>query len=127
MRVSETDFVSKSQGLDNLNRGGSSGKADIEFEGAVDDKPGQNELAPDKRREELNRDEVEQALKEFEELNKFVDKGFDFHVHEKTDRVWVEVIDRQQDEVIREVPPEKILDVIAGIKEVVGLIVDEEA
>ncbi|OWZ85055.1 flagellar biosynthesis protein FlaG [Natranaerobius trueperi] len=93
----------------------------------VENKMAEDELAPDKRREELNRDEVEKALEDFKELDKFVDKGFDFNIHEKTEEVWVEVIDRQNDEVIREIPPEKMLDIIAGIQEVAGLIVDEES
>ncbi|ACB85796.1 flagellar protein FlaG [Natranaerobius thermophilus] len=129
MRVNETDAVSKVKGLDNLDRGGASGanKKLKSSNEVLENKLGQDQLAPEERREDLNQDKVKKALEEFEELNKFIDKGFDFHVHEKTDKIWVEVIDREQDEVIREIPPEKILDIIAGLKEVVGLIVDEEA
>jgi flagellar protein FlaG len=35
------------------------------------------------------------------------------------------VIDENTNEVVREIPPEKILDVMASIMELAGLIVDE--
>ncbi|UMZ74990.1 flagellar protein FlaG [Natranaerofaba carboxydovora] len=92
----------------------------------ISDKFQKDELAPEKRREEINRDEIEKALEESEEVERFYDKGFNFNIHEKLDRVWVEIIDRGADEVIKEVPPEDILDVIAGIKEKAGLIIDEK-
>lgn len=37
----------------------------------------------------------------------------------------VKVIDAETEEVIREIPPEKILDLVAMIWEMIGLIVDE--
>ncbi len=37
----------------------------------------------------------------------------------------VKVIDVTTDEIIREIPPEKILDLVAAIWEVSGIIVDE--
>jgi flagellar protein FlaG len=37
----------------------------------------------------------------------------------------VKVIDAETDEIIREIPPEKILDMVAMMWEMVGIIVDE--
>ena len=37
----------------------------------------------------------------------------------------VRVVDRSNDEVIREVPPEKVLDLMAELRELVGFLVDE--
>lgn len=37
----------------------------------------------------------------------------------------VKVIDVNTDEVIREIPPEKILDLVAAIWEITGIMVDE--
>ena len=39
----------------------------------------------------------------------------------------VKVVDPNTDKVIREIPPEKILDMVAKMWEVVGLFVDEKA
>lgn len=59
---------------------------------------------------------------------KFVayDRRFEFSIHEKTKQIMVKVIDVTTDEVIREIPPEKILDMVAYIWESVGLIVDKK-
>lgn len=50
---------------------------------------------------------------------------FEFSIHEKTKQIMVKVIDKESNELIREIPPEKILDIIAGIWDTVGLFVDQ--
>ncbi len=50
-----------------------------------------------------------------------------FHVHEGTGRIWVQVIDTRTQEVIKEIPPERYLDLVARIWELVGILVDERA
>ncbi len=52
-------------------------------------------------------------------------KRFEFSIHEETKHIVVKVIDVATEEVIREIPPEKILDLIASLWEISGLIVDE--
>jgi len=48
-------------------------------------------------------------------------------VHEATNTIMVRVIDTSTDEVIRELPPESRLDLLARIHEFAGLIVDAHA
>lgn len=50
-----------------------------------------------------------------------------FSIHEETREIMVKVIDQESGEVIREIPPEKILDAVAKMWELAGLIVDEKA
>jgi flagellar protein FlaG len=52
-------------------------------------------------------------------------KRFEFSIHQETKHIMVKVIDVATNEVIREIPPEKILDLIASLWEIAGLIVDE--
>lgn len=54
------------------------------------------------------------------------DRRFEFSIHDKTKQIMVKVIDVKTDEVIREIPPEKILDMVASIWEIVGIMVDEK-
>lgn len=54
------------------------------------------------------------------------DRKFEFSIHEKTKEIMVKVIDTSTGEVIREIPPEKILDLVASLWEIAGLIVDEK-
>lgn len=48
-----------------------------------------------------------------------------FGIHEGTNRVTIKLVDRDTKEVIRELPPEKTLDMIAKVWEMAGLMVDE--
>ncbi|NNV01358.1 flagellar protein FlaG [Brevibacillus sp. MCWH] len=71
----------------------------------------------------------EQLQKELDNLNKFVQSGnthLKFTFHEKLNEYYVQIIDDQTNEVIREVPSKKILDMVAKIHEMIGLLVDEK-
>ncbi len=48
-----------------------------------------------------------------------------FKYHEDTNRISITVKDKETDEVIREIPPEKALDMLAKAWELAGLMVDE--
>ena len=71
----------------------------------------------------------EEVIEGIEKANKdFVayDRRFEFSIHEKTKQIMVKIIDSVTDEVIRELPPEKVLDMVAGLWEVAGIIVDKK-
>ena len=48
-----------------------------------------------------------------------------FKIHERLNEVIVKVVDSKTEEVIREIPPEKLLDMFANMLELAGLLVDE--
>lgn len=54
------------------------------------------------------------------------DRKLEFSIHEATKLISVKVIDTNTDEVIREIPPEKILDMVAKLWEMAGIIVDKK-
>ena len=49
-----------------------------------------------------------------------------FGVHEATNRVTIRIVDKSSKEVLKELPPEKTLDMIAKVWELAGLLVDEK-
>ena len=49
-----------------------------------------------------------------------------FGIHDETNRVTIKIVDKQTKEVIKEFPPDKILDMIARVWEMAGLMVDEK-
>jgi len=53
-------------------------------------------------------------------------RKLEYRVHEETNRIMVKIIDSDTDEVIREIPPEKTLDIFAKVLELAGLLVDEK-
>ena len=48
-----------------------------------------------------------------------------YGIHEATNRVTIKIIDKDTKEVIKELPPEKTLDMIAKAWEMAGILVDE--
>jgi len=49
----------------------------------------------------------------------------DYSVHEKTNDIIIRVVDKETGEVIREIPPEKSLDILSKLLEIAGLLIDE--
>jgi len=49
----------------------------------------------------------------------------EFGYHEETRRVTIKVLDKDTEEVIREIPPEKTLEMIEKMWELAGFLVDE--
>jgi len=68
------------------------------------------------------------VINAIEKANKaivFTNRQLEFSIHEKTKEIMVKVIDAETKEVIREIPPEKILDMVAKMMEMAGILVDE--
>lgn len=49
-----------------------------------------------------------------------------FSIHEKTHQVMVKIVNSETEEVIREIPSEKIIDLVASIMERAGILVDKK-
>jgi flagellar protein FlaG len=86
-----------------------------------------NVTLPDKV-EERTEEKVteEQVIKAIEKANQkfqYYNTYLEFSIHEETRQIMVKVY--RDEEVIREIPPEKILDMVAQMMEWAGLIVDE--
>ena len=49
-----------------------------------------------------------------------------FGIHDETNRVTIKLVDKDTKKVIREIPPEKTLDMITKVWELAGILVDEK-
>ena len=49
-----------------------------------------------------------------------------FSIHEKTKQILVKIVDSQTNQVIKEIPSEKIADMVASMCEAAGLLIDEK-
>lgn len=49
-----------------------------------------------------------------------------FSVHSATKQIMIKIIDKQSKEIVKEIPSEKILDMVANIMETSGLIIDRK-
>lgn len=96
-----------------------------------EDKP--NEVTKvDRNKDEANkaeakRSEVESAVENINSAMEHINRGLKFSIHEDTQRVMVKVVNVATQEVIKELPPEDVLDTVARIREMIGLLIDERA
>lgn len=70
----------------------------------------------------------EQVIRAIERANKAIQgatTAFEFSIHEKTKQIMVKVLDKDTGEVIREIPPEKTLDMVAHMWKIAGILIDE--
>ncbi|MGE5701485.1 MAG: flagellar protein FlaG [Clostridia bacterium] len=72
------------------------------------------------------RDEVK---KEVDSLNKWLgtkNTHLRFQMHDRLKEYYVQIVDDRTNEVVREVPSKKIMDLAANMYELAGIIVDEK-
>lgn len=83
---------------------------------------GNNETMYEKQRE-VSQEHIKRAV---ENINKNMSNSEAvFGFHDETNRVTIKIVDKDTKEVIKELPPEKTLDMIAKAWELAGLMVDE--
>ena len=75
---------------------------------------------------EVSPDKVKEAINEINKKIRPTNTQCEFKYHEQTHRISITVRDRATDEVIKEIPPEKTLDMIAKSLELAGILVDEK-
>lgn len=69
----------------------------------------------------------EQIRKAVEQMNKnLANSEAVFGIHEGTNRVTIKIVNKDTKEVIKELPPEKTLDMIARVWDMAGILVDEK-
>lgn len=76
--------------------------------------------------EEVSDDFVRKAVDKVNQTFEIQKRSLRFKIHERLNEVMVKVIDSETEEVIREIPPEKLLDMFASMLELAGLLVDEK-
>ena len=78
--------------------------------------------------EDINqsKDKVKSMVDGLNDILDPLDKGFKFEFHEDLERYYVTVVNKQTNEVIKEIPPKKLLDAHALMIDFMGLLVDEK-
>lgn len=84
-----------------------------------------NENAPVEQREKVSDEVLAKAVESANRAIGNMHAEVKFSIHEGTGEVCVKIIDKRNNEVIREIPSEKILDLVAKLWELAGIFVDE--
>jgi len=121
MKVDSLESVSKinRQSFDNDN------KSMKEVDQSIKSQPESLQEINEYSQDELE-DDVRESVKDINDIVQKVKEDLSFEIHDETDRMMVKVIDRKTKEVIKELPPEEMLDLSARIHEMVGLLIDEK-
>lgn len=69
--------------------------------------------------------ELEIAVEQLNKTMETYNTELRFTIHKESGQVLVKVINTKDDSVIREIPPERILDFVAHVKEMLGFIFDK--
>ncbi|MDX8363826.1 flagellar protein FlaG [Cytobacillus sp. IB215665] len=77
-------------------------------------------------KETLSKDKINDVIKSINEFLEPTYTSVQFELHEKLEEYFVVVIDAETKEVVREIPPKKLLDMYAAMTEFVGLVVDKK-
>lgn len=79
-----------------------------------------------KNLQEVSPEKVKSAIADINKKIAPTQTQCEFKYHEETHRISITVRDKQTDKVIKEIPPEKTLDMIAKSLELAGILVDEK-
>jgi len=81
----------------------------------------------DNKKNDQKEPDQEALKKAIENINKnMVNTSAVYGIHEGTNRVTIKIVDKKTHETIKELPPEKTLDMISRVWEMAGLLVDEK-
>lgn len=75
---------------------------------------------------EITKEELEQTVEKANQFLLGLKTQFDFKIHEGTGRTVVRLIDKQTHEVVKEIPPEKMLDILESVWDSAGILVDRK-
>jgi flagellar protein FlaG len=84
-------------------------------------------LNKDQQVSEWDKSSIEKLEESIEKLNSTAEAfnvSLKFSIDERTDRIVVKVVERGTEKVIREIPPEQVLNMVAQIQDLIGVFVD---
>jgi len=74
-----------------------------------------------------NDNKLNDSLDIADKLAKAFNKAIKFQIHDETEKLVVEIVDRETGNVIKQIPPEEMLRIAESVQEFLGLVVDEKA
>ena len=88
----------------------------------------EKELTTNAEKEErYTKENLDKAIKKLNGFLKDDNAYAEYNVHEKFGDIMIKIVDRDTKEVLVEVPPKKILDMIAKLCEISGVVFDKKA
>ncbi|NPA52521.1 MAG: flagellar protein FlaG [Aquificae bacterium] len=116
------------KGIDNvLNKAVSQGSSDLEIKNQLQKSTTTVQKENQQSLKEFSKEELEDLFKKmkdkFDYMNKYLKIEIDKELHQPV----VKIIDKKTDKVIRQIPPEHLLELAKKLDELVGLLFNKEA
>ena len=86
---------------------------------------GQKQQEPLPLEKPVSEDQLNKAVDKANKSFQTFDRRFEVSVHDRLNAIMVKVIDSTNDEVIREIPAKKLLDMVANMLEIAGVLIDK--
>ncbi|HHY13195.1 MAG TPA: flagellar protein FlaG [Thermoanaerobacterales bacterium] len=83
------------------------------------------EIKLDKHENETPQEKLQDSIEALNKTVEVIDKKYEFFIHKESERAVVRVLERATGEVINQIPPEEVLNIIAKIRDIIGVFVDE--
>jgi len=84
-----------------------------------------NEVNAGSNKEGIPSEKLQESVNALNKTLEAIDKKYEFSIHEETDRPVVRVYDRNSGEIIKQIPPEEVLNILTKIRELIGIFIDE--
>ncbi|WP_094603821.1 hypothetical protein SPSIL_042310 [Sporomusa silvacetica DSM 10669] len=75
---------------------------------------------------DLSTEKLEGITDGLNDFMQYLNTNLKFVLHQKTDRLMVQIVDIKSQKVLREAPPKEILDVVAKIHDLIGALIDQK-
>lgn len=76
--------------------------------------------------QEITKEKLQQAVETVNEFLQINHSSSKFVLHEGLERYFVQLVDSETEEVVKEIPPRKLLDAFYEMQMLLGMIVDEK-
>lgn len=77
-------------------------------------------------KEEITKEMVKSKVEGINEFLEPTKTAVKFQLHEELNEYYIQIIDSNTDEVLKEIPNKKFLDIYASMTELMGIVVDEK-
>lgn len=96
----------------------------------MENNPGKPKTNAELNKKQLSEEELQITTDAMNEIFKITNYHLQFRVHKESGRIQVKLIDSDSEKVIREIPPDKVLEYSARIRnmlnEMLGILLDEK-
>ena len=76
--------------------------------------------------QEITKEKLQQAVETVNEFLQINHNSSKFVLHDGLERYFIQVVDTQTEEIVKEIPPKKLLDAFYEMQKLLGMIVDEK-